>query len=109
MRFFGFIFLFISFLATPTLASEDSMYLVFQNGPNSVTIYTTPCVSEKVTQYIQPDSIKFFQRALVLYEHKEYQACWRLDPNDPDVVFIVDEDRDVGTVPVAAFKRPEMI
>ena len=109
MRFFGLIFLFLFVTFASANPTEENMYLVFKNGPNSVTIYTTPCVSEKVTQWIKPEAIKFYQRARVFYELKEYQACWRVEPSNPELVFIVDEDMDTGTLPIASFKRPEMI
>lgn len=89
--------------------SVSAKSLIFETAGNTMTLYDTPCVAEKVVSLIKPEALKLYQEAHIFWQNNHYQACWRVSPNSPEVVFIIDEDMDAGEVPMSVFKPKEMI
>lgn len=84
-------------LAFPALAQE----LVAREGQNTVRLTQRPCPPE-VLKVIPQGSRGVFRLALVIYEGKDYAACWagRLDGQ----VHVQYDDGDMGVVPMGMFK-----
>lgn len=83
-------------------------HLIAQEGDVAVRLFLGDCVTRKgVFVQATPEDVKEFKEATVVFEGKEYDACWR--DVDSSTVFIIDETGDQGALPKSLFKKPDVI
>lgn len=70
----------------------------------TVTLHDTACAEQDILANIKDEFKADFRQAAVIYQGKKLRACWTTDESIPGQVFIVDETKDSGTLPMGAFK-----
>lgn len=70
----------------------------------TVTLHDTPCVEQDILANIKEEFQAGFRQGAVVFNGKKLRACWTTDESIPGQVFIVDETKDSGTLPMGAFK-----
>lgn len=94
-------------LGIASLSAVATESLVFKTGKNVITILLAPCDTKAGVFADMPDTIRSeFQAAKILWDGKEFQACWT---GKPGFVFIIDETGDQGDIPMSAFGHPDII
>lgn len=74
-------------------------------GPGvTVTLHDTACAEQDILANIKDEFKADFRQAAVVYQGKKLRACWTTDESIPGQVFIVDETKDSGALPMGAFK-----
>ena len=86
-------------MSLPALGSPE---MIVRLGKNEVRIQTETCKDKKVLSYVKDDYHPHFKKARVIWEGKEYSACWMVLPSGE--VLILDEAGDHGTLPQSSFK-----
>ena len=84
-----------------TSAAQAALF--FESSVGTITLFLTPCVEEKVTQYIKPEALPLYREAHIVYLGEPFKACYR--EVDEDTYFIVDEVMDTGPLPKNIFKE----
>lgn len=70
----------------------------------TVTLHDTACQEQDILDNIKEEFRAGFRQAVVVFQGKKLRACWTTDESIPGEVFIMDETRDFGTLPMGAFK-----
>lgn len=87
-------------IALSGAASADDM--VYRYEKDSVRLQLGAC-SPKVLAHIGAEHHDKFKSAAVIFEGRNYAACWTL--HTPSVVYVQYEDGDATLIPVAKFSR----
>lgn len=86
-------------LAAPAMAAD----MVSKQGNDSARITDKPCPVE-VLKVIEQGQRGDFRAAFVVFQGKQFAACWRMMGN---LAFLVYADGDQGVIPLADFKPDE--
>jgi hypothetical protein len=82
--------------------AQDSLTAV--NGPNSVTLWDSPCVHGetlwRISTMVAPQFRDKFRKARAMVGGKDYFGCWIVEG---DMVHLIYEDGDQGLLPIADF------
>jgi hypothetical protein len=101
------LFAFTLFIGYTSHAYAEELVATGTNGA-SVTIYDTPCVSEKVGKAHPDKDLSMGSKAETLMSNgKRIEACWVFVA--PDIVYVIDEMGDEGPLPVQMFKKADHI
>jgi hypothetical protein len=84
-------------LAPPSIAGD----LLTTNGGDSVRLTKDACPSS-VLQVLPQGTRGHYRKALVVFEGKEYIACYAV--RQDGMVIIAYSDGDMGLIPIGAFK-----
>lgn len=76
--------------------------MVTRQGSDSVRLTQGNC-PDSVLAHVPQGSRGYFRKALVIYEGKEYVACFALRPDG--LVMLVYSDGDAGLIPVSLFTQ----
>ena len=95
-------------LSTSTLAADRGPSVVAKQGGNQVSLFLGPCTTKKgVFETAPADLVAEFKEARILWDGKEYDACWK--HLDSESIYLVDETGDAGALPISLFKKPDVI
>jgi hypothetical protein len=91
---------FIAALAAGLALSASAQEMLATQGGDSIRLQQGPC-SEGVLRHLEQGTRGYFRKALVVYEGKEYVACWAV--RGDGMVVLRYSDGDGGLVPVTMF------
>ena len=92
---------------SPAMAATGP-HLIAEEGSVAVRLFLDACTTKKgVFAAASAEDVKDFKAATVVFEGKEYDACWA--DVDPSTIFIIDETGDQGALPKSLFKKPDVI
>jgi hypothetical protein len=85
--------------AGPALADD----MVFQGDGFLVRLEPTACLHENVLDKIKPEHHGAFRHGYVIVRGKTLNLCWTVA--QPGEITVIDQDGDVGGLPISGFKR----
>lgn len=97
-----FIFLTLAVLAWQPSWGSEVKSLVYVTGKVLIRIEDIPC-HKNILELIPEEYKARFHGGSVSLPDKHLMLCWAIQSDD--MVFIVDEAGDAGSIPIAAFER----
>ena len=87
-------------------AGADTSTMVYSDSQMTLRLLNKPCVNETVLSYLKQAARPRYQAAILVWEGRTLQSCWRLT-DDKAAVMNIDEEGDglQPPLPVEVFKR----